>query len=246
MTPSGLGTAHDYLPEWGAQQSTVARFEGIGAIRASTARSQGDSPGGACPDQLYAAMDGKPETSWSPRRTRPATASGSGRPRQPDRVTRVEVGFDLKADTLPTTVTVTAGYESRIVEQFSDHMVFDLPGVHVTRAVPISIDEAYDLRPFGNGRWHRRDQDSRRPDQPDLVLPAAPAIDRPATSACRRRPPRPACCSVDGHPRCSTDAVRGSEDASTIGRTFTLPPPANTNPSWGAADGRPGSGQRPR
>ncbi|WP_328381126.1 alpha-(1-_3)-arabinofuranosyltransferase [Micromonospora zamorensis] len=218
--------AHDYLPEWGAQQLTVARFEGISAIRASTARSQVDSPGGARPEhQPYAAMDGKPETSWQ-------SAPYSPSDRQwvevglanPTRVTRVEVWFDLKADTLPTTVTVTAGYESRTVEQFSDHMVFELPGVHVTRAVQISIDEAYDLRPFGNGSVGIAEikipgvQTSRT-----LVLPAAPATDRPATVVVSAAPTTPACFSVDGHPRCSTDAVRGSEDASTIDRTLTLP-----------------------
>ena len=42
--------AHDYLPEWGAEHSTVARFEGIDAIRTSTARSQVGSPGGARPE----------------------------------------------------------------------------------------------------------------------------------------------------------------------------------------------------
>lgn len=210
----------------GAQQLTVARFEGISAIRASTARSQVDSPGGARPEhQPYAAMDGKPETSWQ-------SAPYSPSDRQwvevglanPTRVTRVEVWFDLKADTLPTTVTVTAGYESRTVEQFSDHMVFELPGVHVTRTVQISIDDTYDLRPLGNGSVGIAEikipgvQTSRT-----LVLPAAPATDRPATVVVSAAPTTPACFSVDGHPRCSTDAVRGSEDASTIDRTLTLP-----------------------
>ncbi|MGW1484183.1 alpha-(1-_3)-arabinofuranosyltransferase [Micromonospora parva] len=218
--------AHDYLPEWGAQQSTVARFEGISAIRASTARSQVDSPGGARPEhQPYAAMDGNPETSWQ-------SAPYSPSDRQwvevglanPTRITRVEVWFDLKADALPTTVTVAAGYESRTVEQFSDHMVFELPGVHATRTVKISIDDAYDLRSFGNGSVGLAEitipgvQTSRT-----LVLPAAPATDRPATVVVSAAPTTPACFTVDGHPHCSTDAVRGSEDASSIDRTLTLP-----------------------
>ncbi|WCN81365.1 alpha-(1-_3)-arabinofuranosyltransferase [Micromonospora sp. LH3U1] len=218
--------AHDYLPEWGAQQSTVARFEGISAIRASTARSQVDSPGGARPEhQPYAAMDGDPATSWQ-------SAPYSPSDRQwvevdlanPTRVTRVEVWFDLKADALPTTVTVTAGYESRTVEQFSDHMIFELPGVHATRQVQISVDGAYDLRPLGNGSVGIAEikipgiKTSRT-----LLLPAAPATDRPATVVVSAAPTTPACFSVDGHPRCSTDAARGSEDASTIDRTLTLP-----------------------
>ncbi|MDG4806747.1 alpha-(1-_3)-arabinofuranosyltransferase [Micromonospora sp. WMMD1120] len=218
--------AHDYLPEWGEQRSTVARFEGISAIRTSTARSQVDSPGGARPEhQPYAAMDGDPATSWQ-------SAPYSPSDRQwvevslanPTRVTRVEVWFDLKADALPTTVTVSAGYESRTIEQFTDHMVFDLPGVHVTREVEVSVGGAYDLRPLGNGSVGIAEikipglETSRT-----LVLPAAPATDRPATVVVSAAPTTPACFSVDGRPRCSTDAARGSEDASIIDRTLALP-----------------------
>ncbi len=218
--------AHDYLPEWGAQHSTVARFEGINAIRTSTARSQVDSPGGARPEhQPYAAMDGNPATSWQSAPYSPSDQQwievGLA---NPTTVTRVEVWFDLKADALPTTVTVSAGYESSTIEQFSDHMVFELPGVHATREVRVSVDSAYDLRPFGNGSVGIAEikvpgiQTSRT-----LVLPAAPATDRPATVVVSAAPTTPACFSVDGQPRCSTDAIRGSEDASTIDRTLTLP-----------------------
>ena len=63
-------------------------------------------------------MDGNPATSWQSAPYAPsdrqwievALANAT-------RVTRVEVWFDLKADALPTTVTVTAGYESRTIEQ---------------------------------------------------------------------------------------------------------------------------------
>lgn len=218
--------AHDYLPEWGAQHSTVARFEGINAIRTSTARSQVDSPGGARPEhQPYAAMDGNPTTSWQSAPYSPSDQQwievGLA---NPTTVTRVEVWFDLKADALPTTVTVSAGYESSTIEQFSDHMVFELPGVHATREVRVSVDSAYDLRPLGNGSVGIAEikipgiQTSRT-----LVLPAAPVTDRPATVVVSAAPTTPACFSVDGHPRCSTDTIRGSEDASTIDRTVTLP-----------------------
>ncbi|MDG4761466.1 alpha-(1-_3)-arabinofuranosyltransferase [Micromonospora sp. WMMD710] len=218
--------AHDYLPEWGPERSTVARFEGISGIRASTARSQVDSPGGARPEhQPYAAMDGNPATSWQSAPFAPSDRQwievGLA---NPTRVTRVEVWFDLKADALPTRVTVTAGYDSRTVEQFTDHMVFELPGVHATREVQVSVDGAYDLRPLGNGSVGIAEikipgiSTSRT-----LVLPAAPATDRPASVVMSAAPSTPACFTVDGRPRCSTDAVRGSEDASTIDRTLTLP-----------------------
>ncbi|MET8310451.1 alpha-(1-_3)-arabinofuranosyltransferase [Micromonospora sp. NPDC005173] len=218
--------AHDYLPEWGAEQSTVARFEGISTIRASTARSQVDAPGGARPEyQPYAAMDGNPATSWQSAPHSPSNQQwikvGLA---NPTRVTRVEVRFDLKADSLPTAVTVTAGYESRTIEQFTDHMVFELPGVHATREVEISIDDAFGLRPLGAGTVGIAEisipgiRTSRT-----LQLPAAPATNRPATVVVSAAPTTPACFSVDGKPRCSNDAVRGSEDGSTIDRTLTLP-----------------------
>ncbi|MFF0879416.1 alpha-(1-_3)-arabinofuranosyltransferase domain-containing protein [Micromonospora aurantiaca (nom. illeg.)] len=218
--------AHDYLPDWGPEWSTVARFEGISGIRASTARSQIDATGGTRPEyQPYAAMDGNTATSW-----RSAPHSRSDRQwievnlANPTRVTRVEVWFDLKADALPTTVTVTAGYESRTVEQFGDHMVFELPGVHATRKVEVSVDAAFDLRPFGDKTVGITEikipgvQTGRT-----LQLPAAPATDQPAGVVVSAAPSTPACFTVDGRPRCSTDAIRGSEDASTIDRTFTLP-----------------------
>ncbi|MER7892010.1 alpha-(1-_3)-arabinofuranosyltransferase [Micromonospora sp. NPDC094482] len=218
--------AHDYLPEWGAERSTVARFEGISTIRASTARSEVDAPGGARPEnQPYAAMDGDPATSWQSAPYSPGDEQWiEVSLANPTRVTRVDVRFDLKADALPTTVTVTAGYESRTIEQFSDHMVFELPGVHATREIRISVGATFDLRPLGNGTVGVAEisipgvRTSRT-----LQLPAAPATDRPATVVVSAAPTTPACFSVDGRPRCSTDAVRGSEDGHTIDRSLTLP-----------------------
>ncbi|NJP34968.1 alpha-(1-_3)-arabinofuranosyltransferase [Micromonospora thermarum] len=218
--------AHDYLPDWGAERSTVARFEGISAIRASTARSQVDTPGGARPEhQPYAAMDGDSATSWQ-------SAPYSPGDRQwievglanPTRITKVEVRFDLTADSLPTMVTVTAGYESRTVEGFGDRMIFELNGVHATREVRISVDETFALRPLGSGTVGVAEisipgiQTSRT-----LQLPAAPATDRPPTVVVSGAPTTPACFSVEGRPHCSTDAVRGSEDGRTIDRTLSLP-----------------------
>ncbi|MGN9813224.1 alpha-(1-_3)-arabinofuranosyltransferase [Micromonospora sp. BQ11] len=218
--------AHDYLPEWGAERSTVARFAGISTIRASTARSQVDTPGGARPEhQPYAAMDGDPATSWQ-------SAPNTEGDRQwievglakPTRITKVDLRFDLKADSLPTTVTVTAGYESRTVEQFSDRMTFELNGVHATREIRISVDATYGIRPLGNGTVGIAEisipgvRTSRT-----LQLPAAPATARPATVVVSAAPTTPACFFVDGAPRCSTDAQRGSEDGRTLDRTLTLP-----------------------
>ncbi|MFC0002549.1 alpha-(1-_3)-arabinofuranosyltransferase [Micromonospora siamensis] len=218
--------AHDYLPEWGAGRSTVARYEGISTIRASTAGSQVDAPGGARPEhQPYAAMDGDPATSWQSAPHSPSDRQWiEVRLANPTRVTRVDVRFDLKADSLPTTVTVTAGFESRTVEQFSDHMVFELPGVHATREVRISVDAAFALRPLGTGTVGIAEigipgiRTSRT-----LQLPAVPATDRPSVVVVSAAPTTPACFTVDGRPRCSTDAIRGSEDGRTIDRTLTLP-----------------------
>ena len=103
-------------------------------------------------------------------------------------------------------------------------MAFELPGVHATREVRISVDAAFGIRPLGSGTVGIAEisipgiRTSRT-----LQLPAAPATDRPATVVVSAAPTTPACFFVDGRPRCSTDAARGSEDGRTIDRTLTLP-----------------------
>lgn len=218
--------AHDYLPDWAADWSTVAEFEGISSIRAATARSQVSTPGGNRSEhQPYAAMDGDPTTSWQ-------SAPYSHGDRQwievalenPTNITKVELSFDLTADVLPTTVTVTAGYESRTVESFGDRMTFDLDGIHATQRIRISIDDTFTLRALGAGVVGISEisipgiRTSRT-----LRLPDAPATEQPPAVVVSADPRTPACFMVDGKPHCSTNAIRGSEDGRTIDRTLTLP-----------------------
>ncbi|WP_019901660.1 alpha-(1-_3)-arabinofuranosyltransferase [Salinispora arenicola] len=218
--------AHDYLPDWAPAWSTVAHLEGISTIQASTARSQVNTPGGTRPEhQPYAAMDGDPTTSWQSapysRGNRQWIEIGLDNPTE---ITRVELSFDLTADSVPTTVTVTAGYERRTVEGFGDRMAFDLDGIHATRRIRISIDDTFTLRPLGSGVVGISEisipgvETSRT-----LRLPAAPATERPPAVVVSAAPSTPACFVVNGKPHCSTDAVRGSEDGRTIDRTLTLP-----------------------
>ncbi|MEW2384933.1 alpha-(1-_3)-arabinofuranosyltransferase [Micromonospora sp. NPDC047707] len=217
--------AHDYLPEWGAEQSTVARFEGIDAVRASSARSQVGVRGGARPEhQPYAAIDGDVTTSWQ---SAPDTG-GSGQWLQidlanPTRVTEVRVRFDLTADTVPTKVTVTAGFEALSVESFGDSMTFALPGVHATRDVRIAIDGTIGTGRGGGTVGIAEVEIPGIRTSRTLALPAAPATERPAALLVSAAPTTPACFFVDGRPRCSTDAARGSEDGRAIDRTATLP-----------------------
>ncbi|NYT92666.1 alpha-(1-_3)-arabinofuranosyltransferase family protein [Salinispora sp. H7-4] len=225
--------AHDYLPEWAPDWFTVAEFEGISAIRAATAHSQVDIPGGNRSEhQPYAAMDGDPTTSWQ-------SAPHHRGDRQwieitldnPTNVTRVELSFDLTADVVPTTVTVTAGYESQTVESFGDRMIFDLDGIHATRRVHIAIDDTFALRPLGAGVVGISEisipgvETSRT-----LRLPEAPATDHPPAVVVSADPRTPACFQVDGQPHCSTNAIRGSEDGRTIDRTLILPAAGTYDP----------------
>lgn len=225
--------AHDYLPDWAPDWSTVAEYAGISSIRAATARAQVDIPGGNRSEhQPYAAMDGDPTTSWQ-------SAPHHRSDRQwieitlenPTNVTRVELSFDLTADVVPTTATVTAGYESQTVESFGDRMIFDLDGSHATRRVHISIDDTFALRPLGAGVVGISEisipgiQTSRT-----LRLPEAPATDQPPAVVVSADPRTPACFQVDGKPACSTNAIRGSEDGRTIDRTLILPAAGTYDP----------------
>ncbi|WP_018254756.1 alpha-(1-_3)-arabinofuranosyltransferase [Salinispora mooreana] len=224
---------HDYLPDWAAGWSTVAEYEGISSIQAATARSQVSIPGGNRSEhQPYAAMDGDPTTSWQ-------SAPYSRGDRQwievalenPINVTEVEVNFDLTADMVPTTMTVTAGYESRTMESFGDRMTFDLDGIHATQRIRISIDDTFALRPLGAGVVGISEisipgiQTSRT-----LRLPEAPATEQPPAVVVSADPRTPACFLVDGKPHCSTNAIRGSEDGRTIDRTLTLPAAGTYHP----------------
>ncbi|MFC4146839.1 alpha-(1-_3)-arabinofuranosyltransferase [Micromonospora mangrovi] len=217
--------AHDYLPDWGAARSTVARYDGISAVRASSSLAQVGVRGGTRPEhQPFAALDGDPTTSW---RSAPDTAGSAqwleATLAAPTRIRQVRVRFDLGADTVPTKVVVTAGYESVAVESFGDSMTFDLPGVHVTRDLRIVIESTLGQRPgtgtVGIAEIEIPGLDTGR----TLLLPAPPATGQPAGVVVSAAPTTPACFFVDDEPRCSADAARGSEDGRSIDRTFTLP-----------------------
>ncbi|MEU9738297.1 alpha-(1-_3)-arabinofuranosyltransferase family protein [Micromonospora chersina] len=217
--------AHDYLPDWGADQSTVARYDGVTAVRASSSRAQVGVRGGARPEyQPFAALDGDPGTSWQSapdtvgsEQWLEVTLAASTRIRQ------VRVKFDLGADTVPTKVVVTAGYESLAVESFGDSMTFDLPGVHATRDLRIAIEATIGQRPGSGTVGISEIEIPGLRTGRTLAMPAPPATDRPATVVVSAAPTTPACFFVDGHPRCSADVARGSEDGRSIDRTFSLP-----------------------
>ncbi|MCM0674918.1 alpha-(1-_3)-arabinofuranosyltransferase family protein [Micromonospora phytophila] len=217
--------AHDYLPDWGGDLTTVARYDGISSIRASSSRSQVGAQGGARPEhQPFAAMDGDTATSWQSTPEEP----GAGQWLEvtlanPTRVNEVRVRFDLKAGTVPTKVTVNAGYESLAVESFGDSMTFTLPGVHATRDIRIAIDGTIGSRPGDGTVGISEIEIPGIRTARTLVTPAAPATGRPAAIVVSAAPTTPACFFVDGQSRCSADAARGSEDGRAIDRTVALP-----------------------
>ncbi|NYF55853.1 arabinofuranan 3-O-arabinosyltransferase [Micromonospora purpureochromogenes] len=217
--------AHDYLPDWGADQTTVARYDGISAVLASSSRSQVGVRGGARPEhQPFAALDGDPGTSWQSAPDTPGTDQWlEVTLAAPTRIRQVRVRFDLGADTVPTKVVVTAGYESVAVESFGDSMTFELPGVHATRDLRIAVEATIGQRPGSGTVGISEIEIPGLRTGRTLAMAAPPATDRPATVVASAAPTTPACFFVGGDPRCAADAARGSEDGRSIDRTFTLP-----------------------
>ncbi|HEX5598890.1 MAG TPA: alpha-(1-_3)-arabinofuranosyltransferase family protein, partial [Micromonosporaceae bacterium] len=217
--------AHDYLPEWGEEYATVAHYHGIGSIAASSSWAQAGITSGSRPEhQPFAALDGDQTTSW--RSSPDGTATGQWLDLTLERATRVSevrLDFDLMASSLPTKVTVTAGPESATVESFGTSMTIGLPGIHATKALRVTVDEVFGLRPGPDTVGISEITiDGVHPTR-TLAVAKTPNTNQPATIVLSAAPATPACFFVDGHPRCSPDAARGSEDGNRIDRTLTLP-----------------------
>ncbi|HEX5542985.1 MAG TPA: alpha-(1-_3)-arabinofuranosyltransferase [Micromonospora sp.] len=216
--------AHDYLPEWGEEFLTVARYHGILSVQASSSWAQAALPGGSRPEhQPFAAIDGDGTTSWR-------SAPGSPPVGQwldlvlenPTTVPEVRLDFDLGAGSLPTRVTVTAGAESATAESFGGSVTINLPGIHATQSLRITIDAVFGLRPspdtVGISEITIGGIDPTR----TLAVAKTPPTGHPATVVLSAAPTIPSCFFIDDRPRCSPDAARGSEDGNRIDRTLTL------------------------
>ncbi len=220
-----LGTpAPDFLPAWGAGQSTVVRYEGARSVTASSSWSQANPLSGARPEHHpYAALDGDPATSWR-------SAPGSVPAQQwfevefaaPRTVEEVKLQFDLAADAQPLRVTVRAGTERASTDVVDGAAEVHLDGVHATRRVRITFDSVsvgYQYNSIGLAELKIPGLEVQR----TLVPPHPPASDRPATVVVTAASSVPSCFFIDDQPRCADGVSRASEDADRIDRLVQLP-----------------------
>jgi arabinofuranan 3-O-arabinosyltransferase len=236
------GPAHDYLPSWGDSQLTVAQYNGISDITASSSEADPISiDGSRAQYQPYAAVDGDLGTSWRPSTTEPLEGQYLDiQLAQPQTVNRVHIVFDGTADSLPSKITVTAGTETGEAIGFgATSMDVSLPGQFATRSLRITIDSFIRIGsrfgPFGISEVDIPGVQAGR----TLVTANAPATSTPADVVLSAAPATPACFFVGDDPHCSPLTARASEDGTVLDRTVTLPAGATYTPTLWATP-RPG------
>ena len=156
----------DLLPFPGAEHQTVASYQGIRSVAASSGASFADTVGGTEPSYLpFAAIDGDPATSW---RSDPyGDAPGQwlevvlDTPRRVDDVT-VDFGDDLRAG-LPVRLVRIATDQGAVDRELPDtpgpHRLSTLPGLTTTvRVTVLALRENY----FGGAVALRELSDPRR------------------------------------------------------------------------------------
>lgn len=220
--------SHDYLPTWGPQAQTVAKYSGISGISASSSWSQPYGITGARPGHLpFAAMDGDPETSWRAPPEVPA-ANQWLEVELPGltSVSEVTLTFDRSADSYPAKVMVIADTEGvlSVVDLFAAKHTVKLGGVYGTRTIRIVITEV-----FGTSRTGQGAVGISEIEIPGVVatrslkVPAGPASGQPADVVLAAARAGYSCFFADGATRCNPALARGSEDGGRIDRTVTLP-----------------------
>jgi arabinofuranan 3-O-arabinosyltransferase len=236
------GPAHDYLPTWGDKQLTVARYQGVTDLRASSSDSQPFVLSGARPEhQPWAALDGDVTTSWEPDPTLLPTGQWLELDlERPQPVTSVHLVYDPAAGALPTSVTVATDDEAVTAQGFGISLDIPLKGLHPTRQIRITVNSVIMVGGRTSGTFAFSEVDIPGLDSSrTLVSPAPPATDRPATISVQASPSTPACFFVSDRPYCDPDLARGSEDGTSLDRTVTLPASGDYTPQiW--ARPRPG------
>ncbi len=218
----------DLLPFPGAEHQTVASYQGIRSVAASSGASFADTVGGTEPSYLpFAAIDGDPATSW---RSDPyGDAPGQwlevvlDTPRRVDDVT-VDFGDDLRAG-LPVRLVRIATDQGAVDRELPDtpgpHRLSTLPGLTTTvRVTVLALRENY----FGGAVALR-----------ELTIPGVTAQHalRAPTDVTAGPPPvyafdrgqgdRGACFGTGGEIRCDQFLARAGEEPHGIDRFFSTP-----------------------
>ena len=218
--------ARDYLPAWGDQIETTARYPGIAGVTAASSFANAQPLSGARPAyQPYAALDGDLSTSW---RSAPGTvAIGQWLEVQlpyAQMVRQVTMTFDQGSDSMPTRISVWAG-RNQPVSQVVNATTITVPltGTQPTDRIRVAVDDVLNVR-FGFGGVGIAELDIPGVTaQRTLVVPASPVAGHTAGMVFTAAPPVPACYFVTGRAICSSDLARGSEDGKLIDRTATVP-----------------------
>ncbi|GAA3345129.1 alpha-(1-_3)-arabinofuranosyltransferase [Amorphoplanes nipponensis] len=218
--------ARDYLPAWGDELQTTARYTGIQSVTAASSFADAQPLSGARPAyQPYAALDGDLSTSW---RSAPGTiATGQWlevRLPYPRVVRQVTMTFDLGADSVPTRISVWAG-RNKPVGYAVDGTTVTVPlaGARPSDRIRIAVDEVLDVRYGFGGVGIAELVIPGVSAQRTLVVPPSPVTGRAPGLVFSAAPPVPACYFDAGAAACSGDLARGSEDGALIDRTATVP-----------------------
>ncbi|MDO3703576.1 alpha-(1-_3)-arabinofuranosyltransferase [Micromonospora sp. C28SCA-DRY-2] len=224
--PAQLGApARDYLPPWGDDQATTARYLGIESVTASSSWSDAQPlVGGRPAHQPFAAVDGNLATSW---RSAPGTAATAQwlqvELTEVQVVREVSLTFDTGADSLPTRITVSTGAQQTVVENPGQSVRVTLPAGHPTRRVRISVNQVFDIRAgFGGVGIAELSIPGVRAER-TLAVPAPPDTAAPASVVLTAAPGASPCVFHEGRPICDGGLTRESEDGDRIDRTLSLP-----------------------
>lgn len=213
----------DYLPEGADPWVTWARYDGIAGVRASSARSDATTPGGAQRGLLpFAAVDGSPETFWQA-----ATAGGDS-----------WWAVDLEAPTPVTEVRVTAGpLEREVVRVRTDQGTTPATTVPAgaTRTIRLTGDAVDSIRVEDASDRTERRMSIAEVEVPGvtatrtLVLPPVPeAWGSPARIVLRAvSDDRTGCVEISRTVRCVSGRDVAPEEPLGFRREVTLPAAAS-------------------
>ena len=244
--------AHDYTSTDSTRWQTVAQYQGVRDVSASSSYARALPLTANRPEHLpYAAIDGDPGTSW---RSAPGTVAVGqwlsvtlDRPRV---VKQVRIAFDLGADAIPTRIGVRAGDEWHELNVSGDTVTVPLDGWFAVSRLTVVVEAVWSVRLGYGGVGIAELTVPGVQAQRTLVLPAEPRAtgDTPVSLATRVQAPAvlleaapsvPSCFFLAGRPYCSAEAARGSEDGTVLDRTV----PWSLNGVYGAQLwGRPRAG----
>lgn len=221
----------DVLPFAGAQHQTVAQYDGVRAVTASTSGGYADAFGESDPSlQPFSAVDGDPASTWrSSSLTGPVGEWLQVQLDTPRVFDTVSLDFvqDIRVGWPVARIRITTDRGS------IDHDVPDSPGAH---SYPVFAGPTARLRVTVLAMRGGRENGNvavRELTIPGVAVsrmlrtPADSVSTEPVTLAFTRgSQPRAACFSDGGPLRCDPDLVRAGEEPSGVDRRFRLTRPA--------------------